>query len=85
VGLRMKKTFGVLLIIFGCLFGCAALWSVNGYQTENTSDAVIISDCKDRITAGDYNKWEGDEALRRGWMEIDGNGLSAIHYIHLCL
>ena len=60
----MKKTFGVLLIIFGCLFGGVSLWSVKGYLTEDTSDAVIISDCKDRIAAGEYPKWEGDEAMR---------------------
>ena len=70
----MKKIFGMLLIIVGFLFGCAALWSVNGYLTEDTSDAVIISDCKDRITAGDYNKWEGDEAMGRcvedGWKSM---------------
>ena len=66
----MKKTFGVLLIIFGCLFGGVSLWSVKGYLTEDTSDAVIISDCKDRIAAGEYPKWEGDEAM--GYCFEDG-------------
>ena len=69
--LMMRKTFGVLLIIFGCLFGGVSLWSVKGYLTEDTSDSYIKSDCKVRITAGDYDKWEGDEAMGRcvedGW------------------
>ena len=64
----MKKTFGVLLIIFGCLFGGVSLWSVKGYLTEDTSDNVVIADCERRISEGQYT---GDRAMDRcvedGW------------------
>ena len=69
------KLFGRLLIIVGFLFGCASLWSVNKYLTVDTSTEAIISVCKDRISAGSYDKWEGDKArrlrcLEDGWISM---------------
>ena len=67
----MRKLFGMIFIVMGCLFGVVSLWSVKGLLTEDTSEAVVVADCKRQISEGLYS---GENAMGRcvedGWKAV---------------